>query len=220
MKPATFTRIDMDTYPRKDHFEHYMTVSNCTYSMTVDIDITNLHQTAAERGYKITPALTYATAHAVNSCDAMRCALDADGNLGVWSHLEVSYPIFHNDDTTFTYLTTPMEAEFAVYYENVRRDIALLGDKRGVNATPPPENSFSVSAIPWARFTGFNLNILTDGKYLTPIITWGQFHPEYGRILLPISVQVHHAATDGWHVSEFLNILQKFAEDAPSWMHE
>lgn len=218
MKPATFTKVDMDTYPRKDHFMHYMHKENCTYSMAVDIDITALHQTASERGYKITPALTYATTKAVNSCEAMRCALDENDTLGIWNFLNASYPIFHNDDKTFTYLTTPMEDDFASYYESVRRDIALHGDIHGVYASPPPANSFTVSAIPWARFTGFNFNFSPNDKRLAPTITWGQFYTAHNRVLLPISVQVHHATTDGWHVSEFLNILQQFAEDASTWM--
>ena len=218
MKPAIFAKIDMDTYPRKDHFMHYMYKENCTYSMTVDMDITNLRKTTAERGYKITPALTYATTSAINECEAMLCTLDKEGALGMWSYLNASYPIFHNDDKTFTYLTTPMEDDFSSYYESVRRDIALHGDIHGVYASTPPPNNFTVSAIPWARFTGFNFNFSPNDKRLTPAITWGQFYTQHNRIFLPISVQVHHATTDGWHVSEFLTILQQFAEDASAWM--
>lgn len=76
-----------------------------------------------------------------------------------------------------------------------------------------PKNIFSVSSIPWTTFTGFNLNVYTDGSYLRPIFTFGKCFEQDGKTLLPLSVQVHHAVCDGFHVSRFIDDFQKLVND-------
>ena len=38
------------------------------------------------------------------------------------------------------------------------------------------------------------------------------------RITMPLSVTVHHAATDGWHLKEFLELLQSFMDHPEQWL--
>ncbi len=82
-----------------------------------------------------------------------------------------------------------------------------------------PPNSFPVSTIPWTTFTGFNLNIINEGDFLLPIITWGKYFSSEGNsVLIPISVQVHHAVCDGYHASQFINDLQELAFSCQTWL--
>ena len=52
---------------------------------------------------------------------------------------------------------------------------------------------FPISSIPWASFTGFNLNINNEGDFLLPIITCGKYFNEENKVMLPVSLQVHHS---------------------------
>lgn len=63
--------------------------------------------------------------------------------------------------------------------------------------------------IPWMTFTSFNLNIFGDGKYLLPIFTMGKAFIREEKTYLPLSIQVHHAVCDGYHVSRFVDTLQR-----------
>ena len=51
--------------------------------------------------------------------------------------------------------------------------------------------------------------MLFRSKYLLPIFTMGKFVGREGRRLLPLAVQVHHAACDGYHVGKFVERLQE-----------
>ena len=217
MEPIQFQKIDMDTWPRAAHYRHYTQVSNCTYSITVDIDITALAAACRAGGWQITPALTYLCCEAISRCPEMRFSLNEEGELGMYSRLEVIYPIFHQDDHTFTYLWTPMEDTFPAYHAAVLRDKARFAHLRGPEGVAPPKASFSISSIPWVTFSGFNLNILTDGTFFSPIITFGRYREEGGRLLLPFALQIHHAVADGYHAASFLNLIQQLADDAPNW---
>ena len=71
-----------------------------------------------------------------------------------------------------------------------------------------PENTFTVSMLPWIDFLAFNLNLQKGYDYLKPIFTIGKFTWKGSRCLLPLAVQVHHAVCDGFHVARFLQELQ------------
>ena len=90
-----------------------------------------------------------------------------------------------------------------------QKDIDAFGERMGMSAKPnPPENTFPVSMIPWTSFEGFNLNLKKGYDYLLPIFTFGKYYEEGGKYYIPLSIQVHHAVCDGFHVCRFLDELQ------------
>ena len=50
-----YTVIDREHWPRKEYFEHYLHTVPCTYSMTVEIDITSVRQ----KKLKLYPTILY-----------------------------------------------------------------------------------------------------------------------------------------------------------------
>lgn len=83
-----------------------------------------------------------------------------------------------------------------------------------------PLNTFNISSLPWTSFTGFNLNLYTDGSYLPPIFTIGKFIEQDNKVLMPLSVQVHHSVCDGFHVGRFTNSLQELANNYNDWLYK
>ena len=165
-----YTVVDMSAWPRREHFEHYMSAVPCTYSMTTKLDISNLRR----RQMKLYPTMLYLLTRTVNAHEPFRMAL-REGELVLRRYGD---------------------------------DLERYGNCTAFMAKPGvPENSFTVSMIPWAGFDGFNLNT-ADFKYLIPIFTLGRYSEEVGRCLLPIAVQVHHAVCDGYHICAFINDLQ------------
>ena len=75
-----------------------------------------------------------------------------------------------------------------------------------------PANTFPVSMVPWESFDGFQLNLQKGYDYLLPIFTMGKYTRKEGRVWLPISIQVHHAVCDGFHVCRFLDTLREMIE--------
>ena len=54
--------------------------------------------------------------------------------------------------------------------------------------------------------------------HLAPIFTLGRYLDRAGRTMLPVSVQVHHAAADGFHTARLVNELQGML-DEPGWVN-
>ena len=205
-----FTPIDLKTWHRKEYFEHYFSEVPCTYSMTVKLDVTSVF----ERGRRLHPTLLYCLAAAVNRHEEYRTAFNEKGELGIYDVVHPSYTAFHKDTQTFSVLWTEFCPDYEQFCAAYRKDLAEYGNKEGFSPKPDmPQNTFSVSMIPWASFEGFHLDLQKGYGYLAPIFTMGKCRKEGGRTLLPLAVQVHHAVCDGFHTCRLIDELQKILDE-------
>lgn len=199
-----YTVIDFGTWKRKEYFEHYLSAVPCTYSVSVKLDITNIRG----KGLKLYPTMLYILTTAVNRHEQFRMSLNDRDELLLYAAMEPCYTIFHKETETFSNIWTTYSKDYETFCRRYEEDVARYGAVERFAAKPgTPENSFSVSMIPWTTFDGFNLNI-ANFKYLIPIFTIGRFFKENGRFYLPLAVQVHHAVCGGFHVCRFLNDVQ------------
>ncbi|WP_018756452.1 type A chloramphenicol O-acetyltransferase [Paenibacillus terrigena] len=214
-----FNPIDMDNWPRKPYFDHYLNQVRCTYSVTANIDITRLRLEVESKGMKMYPVLNHMLTTVVNQHREFRTCFDLDGRLGFWDRMSPSFTIFHDDDKTFSSIWTLYSEDFDVFYNRYLDDMSRYGNVKGFMTKPNvPPNTFSISSIPWVSFTGFNLNIYNEATYLLPIFTIGKFFEQDGKIRLPLSGQFHHAVCDGYHAGVLYNELQLRADTCEHWL--
>ncbi|EOG1931176.1 type A chloramphenicol O-acetyltransferase [Providencia stuartii] len=204
-----YTKFDVKNWVRREHFEFYRHRLPCGFSLTSKIDITTLKKSLDDSAYKFYPVMIYLTAQAVNQFDELRMAIK-DDELIVWDSVDPQFTVFHQETETFSALSCPYSSDidqFMVNYlsvmERYKSDTKLF--PQGVT----PENHLNISALPWVNFDSFNLNVANFTDYFAPIITMAKYQQEGDKLLLPLSVQVHHAVCDGFHVARFINRLQE-----------
>lgn len=201
-----FIPVDLDTWARKEHFEHYFHQVPCTYSMTTKLDITPLIE-AKERLY---PAMLYRIAKAVNQYQEFRMDLGPDGTLGFYTEMHPCYTIFHQDSETFSNLWTEYTDDYGAFCRAYQQDLEQFGSCKDMMAKPDvPVNTFPVSMVPRESFEGFNLNLQNGYRYLPPIFTMGKYQRDERGVWLPLSIQVNHAVCDGFHVCRFIAALRE-----------
>ena len=69
-------------------------------------------------------------------------------------------------------------------------------------------NDIYFSCLPWLDFTGCTTHSVGEPA-LFPIITFGKYTEEVGRLTLPATVTIAHAASDGYHTSQLFRRLQE-----------
>lgn len=205
-----FKPIDTNSWKRKPYFDHYFSQIRCTYSITVNIDITNVLSFKDRNKVKLYPLLIYVISKAVNKYEEFRTAINDRGEIGVWETLSPCYTVFHKDSESFSNIWTEWNDDLNLFLSNFEQDSKRFGQIDRIDAKPnTPANVFPISSLPWTTFTGFNLNIFADGTYLLPIFTYGKYFKDGNRYLIPLSIQVHHAVCDGFHVSRLINEIQQ-----------
>lgn len=201
-----FQKIDRENWERREYFEHYFSAIPCTYSMTVQLDITRI----VKEKKKLYPSMLYYITAIVNRHCEFRTAFNENGELGIYSEMIPCYTVFHKDTETFSNLWTSYKTDFEEFCIAYERDISQYGNQKGMMGKPHvPQNIFTVSMIPWSTFEGFNLNLQKGYDYLPPIFTIGKYYQEDGKIKIPLAIQVHHAICDGFHLCRFINELQE-----------
>lgn len=201
-----FDVIDIENWKRKEYYYHFTQDVPCTYSMTVKLDITDI----VNKKYKLYAIMLHALTSTVNMHMEFRTAMDAQGRLGVFSDMLPCYTIFNKHTQAFVNVWTPYSPSLSQFCQQYDQDVAQYSDSLNMNAKPHlPPNTFCVSMIPWVSFDSFNLNLQKGYDYLLPIFTMGKYYEDNGKIYLPLSVQVHHAVCDGYHVGKFLYDLQQ-----------
>ena len=200
-----FNLIDINNRERKEYFEHYFSNIPCTYSMTVKLDITNIKI----KNSNFYSTILFCLSKIINKHKEFRMSFNSEGKLGFYDEMLPSYTIFHKDTETFSSIWTCFFNQYHDFYEEYKKDIEKYADQKGFMTKPNiPENVFNVSMIPWTTFESFNLNLQKGYNYLLPIITLGKYYQKNDKYILPLSIQVHHAVCDGYHVCCFINDLQ------------
>lgn len=198
-----FTLIDMDTWERKEFYSHFMDEVRCAYSATVHLDITAL------KGHRLYPAMIWLLTQTVNQLPEFRTAL-TDQGLGIYDRMHPAYTIFNQETKTFSGIWTEAGSDYKAFLHAYEEDAAAFSSSAKYAPKPGrPPNSFDISMVPWFTFTSFHIHVFGEGKYLLPIFTMGKFFEAEGRRMLPLAIQVHHGVCDGYHVGEFVALLQE-----------
>lgn len=212
------TPIDLDAWPRREAFEHYRHRVPCTYAMTVELDVTAFVGALRASSRKTYPAQIWAIANVVNRHPEFRMTLTDDGAPASWPVVHPAFTVFNAERETFAAVSVPYDADFARFHAAATE--VLASASTATEMFPQgglPANGFDVSSIPWASFTGFTLQIDGGSSHYAPIFTLGRYVEREGRTLLPLAVQIHHAAADGFHTARLVGELEALFAD-PSWV--
>ena len=208
-------------WERAEHYRYYQTTVFTRYNLNAEIDITETERMRRQMGLKFYPIFLWMVMHTVNNWKEMRMTTDKDGNPGCWDVCCPVYPVFHEDDHTFSDLWTEWNPDFSAFYRAVTEDMHTYGYVHGIKARDnQPMNFTPVSLEPWLSFTGHGSDTFTAPQMLFPIIVGGRYFERDGRILLPVSISCNHAAADGWHTSQVLLEIERTARNPEQWMTE
>lgn len=203
-----YQKFDINTWNRKEHFNHYRDQLRCGFSLTTKIDITKLIPFIKEHNYKFYPVIIYLITKAVNTHREFRFAIK-EGELIVWDTLNPAYTVLHPDTETFSELRSTYTESLSTFIAEYDRIDLKYKEDYSMTPVSDIENIFHISMLPWISFDGFNLNVPDFGDYFVPIFTLGKYTKNDDQILMPLSIQVHHATCDGLHVAKLLNTLQQ-----------
>ena len=197
-----FSLIDLENWGRREYYLHFINEVRCTYSTCVNIDITNIKE------YKLYPTTLWLLTQAVNQIPEFRTAF-TDKGLGIYDQMHPAYTIFNKEGKNFSGIWTEYSEDYQTFLRAYEADTEMYANATSYLPKPDrPGNTFDVSMIPWFSFTSFDINVFGEGTYLLPIFTLGKFFEANGRRMLPLAIQVHHAVCDGYHVGQFVAMLQ------------
>ncbi len=203
--------IDRETYYRKGVYRHFTEDCRCSTSMTARIDVTDLAAHSKRTGTKFSVNFLYLLSKALNARDDYRMGyLWQTDELICWDVIHPTQYVFHEDTETCTPVYTVYDENYAVFYAGAVRDAERAKATReyGLDAAGHP-NWFDASCIPWLSYDALNIELPDGHLFFSPIVNWGKYREENGRLMMPVSVRLNHAVADGYLVANVFRLLEK-----------
>ena len=205
---AHATKVNLSEWQRGELFKFYINEMRIVMSLTVDINITRLLAYVKKNCLRFYPVMLWTVAKVLNAHDEFKYGWDSDGDLIQWDYISPSYTDFHGEDETFAKLVTEYSDDLSEFYSRFVSDCDAAKDLRGIVKDQPP-NFFDVSCLPWVRYRHFDVHVFDEGKFLAPVVTWGKYETKNGVTTMPLTMNIHHAVADGFHLSRFFNEVQE-----------
>ncbi len=207
--------IDRETYYRKGVFRHFSEDCKCSTSMTARIDVTALQSFSKETETKFYINFLYLISKVMNSRDDYKMGyLWESDELICYDIVNPTQYVFHEDTETCTPVYTEYNENYDIFYRNARADIekAKLTREYGLDMKNHP-NWFDASYISWLSYDSLNIELPDGHLFFAPIINWGKYREENGRLMMPVSVRLNHAIADGYLVANVFRLLQEEIEN-------
>ena len=203
--------IDKETYYRKGVYRHFTEDCKCSTSMTARIDVTELVKHSKATGTKFYINFLYLLTKVINSrYDYRMQYLWQTDELICYDVVNPIQYVFHEDTETCTPVYTTYYENYEEFYKNALSDVESAKNTREYlldSANHP--NWFDASYVSWLSYDSLNVELPDGYIYLLPIINWGKYREENGRLMMPLTVRLNHAVADGYLVANVFRLLEK-----------
>jgi len=207
--------IHLEGWPRREHYLFFQEFDYPYFSLCADMDISILLPRIKENKISFTAVMMYLIARVANGIPEFRQRV-REGN-------PVEYPVVHpsatilSQDDLFTFCTVRYDPDFKSFLHAAEEEIAVVKKQPDLVEKIQDDSTLFMSSIPWVSFTSFHHPLKLNPADSVPRFAWGKYRLAGEAILMPLSVQGHHALMDGLHVARFYEDFQKLL-DEPGWI--
>lgn len=200
-----FRVVDLSRDPRRAQFDYFRSLANPYVGVTVPVDVTWVLAWTKRTGSSFFLTMLYAAARAANAVPELRQRVRGEAVVE-YDRCPTSHTVTLPDGS---YGCCCLDAvlpltEFLPYAaaEQARAmEQPSLEDRE-------QERLIFVSCLPWLSYTALvqPTPVPADSN---PRITWGKYHRQGERTLLPVSLLANHALVDGIHIARFYQALER-----------
>lgn len=204
----TYQIIDEKTWKRTMHCMVFRKSVEPAFCVTFEVDITRFLKLVKEQRYSFTLAMVYAVCKCANSIEEFRYRF-LDGNVVLYDKIDTAFTYLNKETELFMVVNVPFTDTLDEYMKMATK---IVEEQKEYFTGPLGNDVFQCSPMPWVTYT--HISHTNSGKKdnATPLFDWGKYQERNGRIVMPISVQVHHSFVDGIHVGKFADELQRYLD--------
>lgn len=154
--------------------------------------------------------------HSTKVCNAVenfRYRLEGE-NIWIYDKINAGSTVLFEEDSfkdpTFGFAYFEMIDDLKTFVLNGTKILDQVKQDHSFSPKDELENLIHYSSIPWISFTSIQHARQIPITDSIPKITFGKLFDQGDKKMLPISVAVHHALMDGWHVGQYFQKMEDF----------
>lgn len=199
--------IDIHTWNRKQHFEHFTRLKDPYFGITFKADVAKAYAKSKADNISFFVTYLHACMKAINAVDNLRYRIVNDAVID-YDVIHASATILRNDGTFgFSFITYHDDLQhFNANFEAEKTRILNSSDLF------PPQNSLDCihcSALPWVAFTGHKEPVSGQLESV-PKLAFSKTFTSDGQLCMTVAISANHALVDGYHIGQFAEKFQDY----------
>jgi chloramphenicol O-acetyltransferase type A len=200
-------KLDIENWARKDHFNFFKQFEEPFFGVCINIDCSKAYAAAREKGSSFFLYYLYQSLRAANAIDGFKYRI-INNEVMVFDIVHAS-PTINRPDGTFGFSYIDYHPSFTEFIKSAKEEIEWVQNSKGLVPAVSGENVIHYSSIPLINFTALSHARSFSFKDSSPKISFGKMTDENGKRTMPVSIHVHHALMDGFHVGQYIDLFQQ-----------
>lgn len=205
MKPMRY--LDINSWNRRSQYDFFKEYEEPYFGVCVPIDVTIAYKNTKSRGRSFFLSYLHATLIAANQIDSFKYRIAGD-KVAVYDKINASATISRQDHT-FGFSYIDFDVDFDQFRQNAQSEIDRIASSYELFPTRATDDVLYLSSLPWLDFKFTSHARAFKGRGSAPMISYGKMTKHDGKYSMPVSIHVHHALMDGYHVGLFVEKLQE-----------
>jgi chloramphenicol O-acetyltransferase len=203
--------LDIENWHRRSIYEHFRDYDFPHFAMTAEIDVTNLATFCDEHDLSFYRLCLYIVCRACNERQAFRLRLR---KTGVVEYEEVGIaPAFGTGGGRYNFCDTPYRKDPAEFIRIYNRKEKAAAKMTHLNLkSENDDGTIFASCVPWVTISSM-VNPIVQKYDATPRVSWSKYARKEGVLMMPLSLQAHHALVDGYDASCFYEKAAQMARE-------
>lgn len=211
-----FKILNIENWKRKEQFLFFKEYDNPFFNICTEVDITELLNLCKKNNTSFFLSSLYASIKAANLVEEFRYRIK-DGDVIVYDKIHPASTVLNNNET-FSFCYFEFKSTFKEFNIMAQKTLQnLQANKFAFDPRSKQDDLIHYSVIPWISFQSVSNPRKFDTNDSIPKIIMGKYHEKNKRLIMPISIEVHHSLIDGFHVSKYLNQFQQILDASKSF---
>ncbi|KAA3436911.1 CatA-like O-acetyltransferase [Rufibacter hautae] len=197
----------VEGWAREEQFRFFKTFTQPFFNVHTQVDITPLYHLCKEQNLSVFLGYLYATLEAARATESFRLRLQDDAVV-LYEGLDLSTTVLRHDHA-ISFVSLPHQPSLSKFCTHSRELISAAQAGKQLFIGHQGPDLLHLTTLPWFKSTGiehaYSVNPQEAG---VPKIAFGQLEVQPGKVTLPLSVSLHHALADGYHVHLFLQQME------------
>lgn len=202
--------VEFDHPHLKDHFDFFSNMEMPHFSLVAHVDFSATYKHIKKHQLHFTSTVVYLICKAANSIPQFRRRI-RDGVLVEHDTVHPSFTVNAPNAGVFSFCYVDYSDGFNDFSERTMAAIKAASESPNVEDEAGRDDYLFLSAIPWVHFTGMTHAMPVKNVDSVPRITWGKLGG-INDMMLPLSVQAHHAVVDGQHAGQFYAVFERMVQ--------
>jgi chloramphenicol O-acetyltransferase type A len=200
------SQFETKGWEREEHFHFFRAFSQPFFNVHTEIDITNLYHYAKREQLSVFLAYLHAATEGVRATENFLLRLEGE-TVVKYEAVDISTTIL-KDNKTVSFVHLPHQKQLAAFCQGASEIISDVKKSNRLFYGYNGPDLIHATTLPWFKLNGMEHAHMNDPNDTVPKLAFGKLEFKDDEVILPVSVRVHHALADGYHIHLFLENMK------------